>query len=115
MEYQFNILISTKRTNKDKYIYPALSLCGMINNIHVIDNTVICFFITLYTTLTWVFKGTAQCLTRILPRKYQDIAWAISWESGLPMTLIPKNQCALTCYTEQHRALYCGTHICIGY
>ena len=44
MEYQFNILISTKKTNKDKYIYPALSLCGMINNIHVIDNTVICFF-----------------------------------------------------------------------
>ena len=28
-------------------------------------------------------------LTHILPGQYQDIAQAISWESGLPMTLIP--------------------------
>ena len=36
----------------------------------------------IYTTLAWAFKGVARCLTRILPG-------AISWESGLPMTLIP--------------------------
>ena len=42
-----------------------------------------------YTTLAWAFKGAAQCLTRILPGQYQDIARAISWESGLSMTLIP--------------------------
>ena len=45
--------------------------------------------IHIYTTLAWAFKGAARCLTRILPGKYQDIARAISWESGLPMTLIP--------------------------
>ena len=46
-------------------------------------------YIFQYTTLAWVFKGAARCLTRILPGQYQDIARAISWESGLPMTLIP--------------------------
>ena len=45
-------------------------------------------YIRTYTTLAWVFKGAARCLTCILPGKYQDIARAISWESGLPMTLI---------------------------
>ena len=49
----------------------------------------IAYHIILYTTLAWAFKGAAQCLTRILPGQYQDIARAISWESGLPMTLIP--------------------------
>ena len=42
-----------------------------------------------YTTLAWAFKSAARCLTSILPGQYQDIARAISWESGLPMTLIP--------------------------
>ena len=42
-----------------------------------------------YTTLAWEFKGVARCLTRILPEQYQDISRAISWESGLPLTLIP--------------------------
>ena len=43
----------------------------------------------IYTTLVWAFKGTVRGLTHIFPRKYQDIAQEISWESGLPMTLIP--------------------------
>ena len=44
-----------------------------------------------YTTLAWASKGVARCLTRILPRQYQDIVREIilSWESSLPMTLIP--------------------------
>ena len=41
-------------------------------------------YIYTYTTLVWMFKGAARGLTRILPGQYQD-----TWESGLPMTLIP--------------------------
>ena len=46
-------------------------------------------YLFIYTTLAWAFKGAAQCLTCILPGQYQDIARAISWESSLPMTLMP--------------------------
>ena len=45
--------------------------------------------IGIYTTLAWALKGTTQSLTRIFPRKYLDIYWAMSWEHGLLMALMP--------------------------
>ena len=45
--------------------------------------------LSIYTTLAWAFKGAARGLTGILPGQYLDIARAISWESGLPMALMP--------------------------
>ena len=58
------------------------------DEINCCNKFVMCLYI-IYITLVWTFKGTTWCLTLIFPRQYQDIAWAISWESGLPMTLIP--------------------------